>query len=150
MAKGGEAVCIVLAVIYTVPNCQNKHIWDIHSGIKRSVEDICDELLNNTETNCTWIGGEPTMQAKAFTKLSKLIKSKSNKTIWLYSGHTYEKLIQNVDTLNLLKECDVLVDGRWIEELKDTQLCFRNSSNQRIIDVKSSLKKQKIILWERR
>lgn len=147
MEKDGEAVCIARAVIYIAPNCHNKSIWGIKSGTKRNIKDIFNELVNNEETNCTWIGGEPTLQAKSFTKLSRMIKENTSKTIWLYSGHTYEELINNTDTLNLLKECDVLVDGMWIESLKDDSLCFRNSSNQRIIDLHKSLEQNKVILY---
>ena len=81
-------------------------------------------------------------QAKAFTELAKLIKTNSSKTIWCYTGYRFEDIINNRDEkYSLLKEVDVLVDGKYIVELKDPALPFRGSSNQRIIDVQASIER---------
>ena len=68
--------------------------------------------------------------------------------VWIYCGKTYEQLKEDELSLQLLKSCDVLVDGPFIYELRDITLPFRGSSNQRIIDIQKSLKQNKIILWE--
>ena len=66
--------------------------------------------------------------------------------IWAYSGYTYDELIKDSDKLELLKYVDVLVDGRFVDELKDYRLRFKGSKNQRIIDVQTSLKEGSVIL----
>lgn len=63
------------------------------------------------------------------------------------SGYTYEEILENEKRTELLKLCDVLVDGRFVEELKDLKLKFRGSSNQRIIDVKKSMEQGKVVLF---
>ena len=75
-----------------------------------------------------------------------------NKTIWCYSGYTYEYLLEKSKTQEYTKELlsliDVLVDGKYVEELHDLSLRFRGSSNQRIIDVPKTLQQNKIVLWQ--
>ena len=77
----------------------------------------------------------------------KSVKASVNKPIWIYSGYTYEEILENEKRTELLKLCDVLVDGRFVEELKDLKLRFRGSSNQRIIDIKQSMEQEKVILF---
>ena len=77
--------------------------------------------------------------------LAKEIKERYPlQTIWLYTGYKYEE----VKDLNLMEYIDVVVDGKFVEELKNLKLRFKGSENQRIIDVQKSLKENKIILWE--
>ena len=71
-----------------------------------------------------------------------------NKNIWCYTGYTYEQILILPNAINLLKNIDVLIDGPFIDSLKDETLLFRGSSNQRIIDVKSSLLKGYTILLD--
>lgn len=72
------------------------------------------------------------------------------KTVWIYSGYTFEELISRCDsqTQDVLRETDVLVDGPFIEALRDATLAFRGSSNQRIIDVQKSLHSGKVVLYK--
>ncbi len=76
------------------------------------------------------------------------IKKEVQKEIWIFSGYTYEEILKDQDKKKLLEECDVLVDGRFVEALKDLSLRFRGSSNQRIIDIKKSLEANKVILFD--
>ncbi len=69
-----------------------------------------------------------------------------NKDIWVYSGYTYEQILSDETRYSLLKECDILVDGLFIDALKDPSLRFRGSSNQRIIDIKKSLEDGEVVL----
>ncbi|MNP72591.1 anaerobic ribonucleotide reductase-activating protein [compost metagenome] len=71
-------------------------------------------------------------------------------SVWIYSGYKYEELIEDTgaDEFHLLRRCQVLVDGKFVEELRDPSLLYRGSSNQRIIDVQNSLSERKITLWE--
>ena len=71
-----------------------------------------------------------------------------NKDIWIYSGYEWENIIKDEILREILKYTDVLVDGAYIDELRDISLPFRGSSNQRIIDVSKSLKANEVILWE--
>ena len=85
-------------------------------------------------------------QAGAFCELAKKIKANSKYDIWCYTGYTFEEIINSHDEkYELLKQTDVLVDGRYIDKLSDPDLAFRGSVNQRIIDVQSSLKANKIV-----
>lgn len=128
-------------------DCHNKDWWDIKKGTPMDIEEVY-EKVNYDITNITFIGGEPMMQAKALTELAKLIKSRTSKTIWVYSGHTYDEIINNKDYYNLLKLCDVLVDGRFDNNFFVNNLKFRGSTNQRIIDIQKTMNSDEIVLWK--
>ena len=128
-------------------DCHNKEWWDINKGTPMSIDEVFNRV-NQQFTDITFIGGEPMLQAKALTNLAKKIKDETKKTIWIYSGHTYEEIIDNEEYFNLLKNCDVLVDGRYDKNYFRNNLRFVGSTNQRIIDIKKSLLNRKIVLWE--
>jgi len=69
-------------------------------------------------------------------------------SVWIYSGFSYEKILEDSEMLSLLSLCDVLVDGEFILEQRDMTLCYKGSSNQRIIDIPKSLSSGEIILWK--
>ena len=127
--------------------CHNSQSWDIKNGKPISVNDLAQLLLENGN-NITFSGGECSLQANAFIELAKKIKS-HNKSIWLYSGRTYNELINNQACKELLQYIDILVDGQFIESLKNTDLLFKGSSNQRIIDLNKTRECGEIILWTR-
>lgn len=110
------------------------------AGTPMLVEDIATKLLDDDLCNVSFSGGDPMFQAKGFAQLARIIKAKSNKTIWCYSGYTLEEILSDPDKKDLLANVDVLVDGRYVEALRDTDLLFRGSSNQRILDAQMSLK----------
>ena len=87
-------------------------------------------------------------QPEGFTELARAIKERSSKNIWCYTGYLFEQIIGNPVQRALLEQVDVLVDGRFIEALRDEQLRFRGSSNQRIIDVKRSLEKEEAVVMD--
>lgn len=126
-------------------NCHNTITWDYKNGYDETVENLFNIIKNIKETNVTFSGGDPFEQSIQFCRLAKLIKSETNKTIWVYSGYTYEEIIKDDNKKSLLENCDVLVDGKFIEHLKDIKLKFRGSSNQRIIDIQESLKRNIIV-----
>ncbi|MBO5346222.1 MAG: radical SAM protein, partial [Paludibacteraceae bacterium] len=101
-----------------------------------------------TDEDITFSGGDPMFQIEAFAELASIIKAKSNKNIWCYTGYTFEQLLRNNKSLELLKNIDVLVDGRFIEEQKDKEILFRGSKNQRLIDVQQSLKLGEIVTYQ--
>jgi anaerobic ribonucleoside-triphosphate reductase activating protein len=86
-------------------------------------------------------------QAAGFAELARAIHQQTNKDIWCFTGFTFESLIQE-DQRELLENIDVLVDGPFIERLKDPDLLFRGSSNQRIINVPASLYEGHVVLWK--
>lgn len=128
--------------------CHNPSTWDINAGTMTSTEDILKEVLSDEFADVTFTGGDPMYQAEGFAELAEAIKGSSRKTIWCYTGYLFENLVKKSDTQHLLQTIDVLVDGRFEESLHDPDLLFRGSSNQRIIDVKESLKQGKAILFD--
>ena len=127
--------------------CHNPQSWDINYGTMVQVEDVANRLLA-TDEDITFSGGDPMFQIDAFAELASIIKAKSNKNIWCYTGYTFEQLLRNNKSLELLKNIDVLVDGRFIEEQKDKEILFRGSRNQRLIDVQQSLKLGEIVTYQ--
>lgn len=130
-------------------NCFNKDYQNPSFGnpwTEKEDELLISYLSDPNVAGLTILGGEPFENAQGLISLLKKIKT--NKSIWIYSGYTYDYLIKNDDTLELLKLVDVLVDGPFIESMKDLNLYFRGSRNQRIIDVKESLLNDEIILLE--
>ncbi len=105
------------------------------------------KVLDDPFADVTFSGGDPMFQPEGFAELAKAIKEKSRKNIWCYTGYTFEQLISNPRQRELLQYLDVLVDGRFRQDLRDESLYFRGSSNQRLIDVPTSLRKQKAVVY---
>lgn len=134
-------------------NCQNPDSWDFNSGYDCDITKIIDAIDKDPLLDgVTFSGGDPIYQADRFLELALKIKER-NLNIMLYTGFTFEELLEmkknNVELSKLLDLVDLLVDGPYIDELRDLTLLFRGSKNQRIIDVKESLKTGSIILDER-
>lgn len=134
--------------------CFNKESWDFEYGKffdSEALENISKSLEPEYISGLTILGGEP-LDYKNINIVHAIIlyvKEKyPEKTIWVYTGYTYEELVgrEHLITNSVLRNIDVLVDGKFIEELKDISLKFRGSSNQRIIDVKKSIESNQIIL----
>lgn len=128
------------------PGCHNPQTWDINNGKLMSTKELMDIILSDPYANVTFTGGDPMFQVEGFTELAKSIKENTNKNIWCYTGLTFEEL--NPEQINLLRYIDVLVDGRFVKDLKDPDLIFRGSSNQRLIDVQQSLISDSVILFD--
>lgn len=92
------------------------------------------------------LGGEPMLYCEELVSLCEKVK-RLNKNIWCWTGYKFEELIKDDNKLKLLNLIDVLVDGQFIEELRDLRLYMRGSRNQRVIDVKKSLKTNQIVLY---
>lgn len=133
------------------PGCFNKEYQDFDFGNKwteKETREIIEYLKDPQIEGLTLLGGEPMEHPVELREILLQIKKEVQKNIWVYSGFTYEKILTDENKFNLLKECDFLVDGLFNESLKDLKLRFRGSSNQRIIDIKKSLKENKVILWD--
>lgn len=133
---------------HACPGCHNPQSWDLNAGEQRSVEEILNIVLSDPFADVTFSGGDPIYQVEGFTELAKAIKANSQKTIWCYTGFLYENLIRHPHTRLFLQYIDVLVDGLYMQHLRDENLLYRGSSNQRLIDVKASLEQHKVVLWQ--
>jgi anaerobic ribonucleoside-triphosphate reductase activating protein len=118
-------------------NCHNSQTWDFEGGKEYDVEELFDIILMEPLSDVTFSGGDPMFQVEAFTQLAKLIKNKTNKTIWCYTGYTYDFIKESPKMRQILSFLDVLVDGPFMMEKRNTDLKFRGSSNQRIIHLKN-------------
>ena len=103
-----------------------------------SVEELFD-LIVEADMNVTFTGGDPMLRPEGFIALARMIKERTNKNIWCYTGYLFEDLLQHPLRRTLVELCDVIVDGRFVEAERDLSLHFRGSGNQRIIDVAKSL-----------
>ena len=138
--------------------CFNYEAWDFKSGGEFTPEveqEIIDSLAPVYVDGLSVLGGEPMEpenQEGLVGFLERVKKTYPAKTIWLYSGHTWEELTQGkwhlAYTDRILSCLDVLVDGPWVQSLYDITLRFRGSSNQRLIDVPSTLEAGEVVLWQ--
>lgn len=119
--------------------CHNPQTWDANAG-KDWCEDEVMDIIRYNGFNVTFSGGDPLFQAEAVAHLAKRIKDELNFSIWCYTGYVWENIVDDERFLPLLENIDVLVDGPFVQALRDTSLRFRGSSNQRFIDVQESLK----------
>ncbi|MBQ9988014.1 MAG: anaerobic ribonucleoside-triphosphate reductase activating protein [Erysipelotrichales bacterium] len=139
-------------------NCFNQEAWDFAYG-----EEFTEETMNKIRTllapsyihGLSLLGGEPMEKEnqEGLLPVYRMVKNEfPEKTIWCYSGFTFEQLLAMCDILphtrEILSYIDVLVDGKFVEELKDISLRFRGSSNQRIIDVRKSLESNTVVEWK--
>lgn len=123
--------------------CWNASIWDFQAGhdYTQELEDaIIADLAQDYVKGLTLLGGEPLLNTPVALRLCRKVRAEfgSTKDIWCWTGYTWEELQragETPDKAELLSMVDVLVDGRFIEALKDPLLQFRGSSNQRVIDV---------------
>ena len=143
------------------PDCFNQESQSFEYG-KPYTEDTCGTILNLVSnpyvSGLSILGGDPLWQdetgLKELITLANLVHTKPNKTVWLWSGFTWEEIMQASNESStetqlrreLVKTCDIFVDGRFDKNLKDLTLKWRGSSNQRVIDVQQSLANNKIIL----
>ena len=98
-----------------------------------SVDELLEVIKADEFSNVTFSGGDPLYQVEAFTELARRIKEETGKNIWCYTGFTYEEIQADERLSQILPYIDTLVDGPFIKELRDPELHFRGSSNQRII-----------------
>ena len=120
------------------PGCHNPQSWDERGGTPISVDELF-RLIVDADMNVTFSGGDPMLHPEGFIALAQMIKQCTNKTIWCYTGYRFEELMNHPLRSELVRLCDVLVDGRYMESERDLTLRFRGSRNQRIIDVQRSL-----------
>lgn len=117
--------------------CHNPQTWEYKQGTYYTPREIASMALQSPY-NVTFSGGDPFIQSEDLREICAILER--SKTIWVYTGYTWEELLENEQMKSVLEHIDVLVDGRFVEELRDSDLLFRGSSNQRLIDVQKSLR----------
>lgn len=139
-------------------NCFNSETWDFEGGYswtEKSIKDFLNLINRSYIKRVSILGGEPLTSRNVeeiFHLISTIRKLFPTKTIWLYTGFTWEKIMNPTNSDDILRkeivsQCDVVVDGEYIDELRDITLKWRGSSNQRVIDVKKSIEKGEVVLW---
>lgn len=136
--------------------CQNPQTWNFESGISfdyLAESEVFDELKKDYISGITLSGGDPLFNGNLHSVLGlvrKIKKEFPNKTIWCYTGYVWEDILSEDGEYGwykreILKYVDVLIDGRYVEELRDVNLHWVGSSNQRVIDVQKSLKEGEVV-----
>ena len=153
-------------------NCQNPQTWDVNSGIpfdESAKEELFRELDKDYISGLTLSGGDPLHEANldgVLDLVNKIRLSFPNKSIWIYSGYTWEecqpfseegllkgsefapnlqKILQKRQ--EIISKCDVMVDSRYVDSQRNVQAKWRGSNNQHVIDIKQSLQQNKLILY---
>lgn len=140
--------------------CFNSEAWDFNYG-KPFTEETENKILDSIDSDfidgLSLLGGEPfepENQKVLYPFLKKFKQRFKNKTVWCYTGYLFDKELlgdsrASIDiTKDMLSLIDVVVDGRFVESLKNISLVFKGSENQRIIDVKKSLTTNQVVLYE--
>ena len=147
----GDGLRVVLWVAgcaHACPGCHNPVTWDPEGGLpfdEAARQEIYEELEKDYVSGITFSGGDPLHPAKmqGVTELARQIRSDfPDKTIWLYTGSTWDE----VRDLEMIRYVDVLVDGPFREDEKDSALHWKGSANQQVIDVQKTLKTGEVVL----
>lgn len=133
---------------HACPGCHNPQTWDMNAGVPTDIDTVMRKIIDEDFCDVTFTGGDPMYQAEAFTELARRIKNETEKNIWCYTGFTYEECLADPKRRALVESVDVIVDGRFIADKRNTELLFRGSTNQRIIDVELSLKSGEVVLYD--
>ena len=137
--------------VFNCKNCFNHETPDFNGGndfTDETIEKILDLCKNDYIVGLSILGGEPLhpKNIEGSTKLAKRFKEIfPNKNIWIWSGYLFEEYLKDKEIINYI---DVLVDGQYNDDLHSPMLKWKGSSNQRVIDIKKTLKKDKIVLYE--
>ena len=145
----GEGIRFTIFMQGCLRNCKGCHnptTHDLNGGEILDTDKIISAIKKNSLLNgITLSGGEPFLQIDSAMEIAKAAKN-FGLNVWCYTGYKFENIPENAK--ELLKYVDVLVDGEYIEELRDLELNFRGSKNQRVIDLNKTRSSGKIILWE--
>lgn len=173
--NNGDGLRVVLwlsGCIHHCYNCQNPQTWDANSGIlfdEMAKEELFSELDKDYISGLTLSGGDPLYETNldgVLNLVNEIRLSLPQKTIWIYTGYCWERIFEPISTekqseiqiepcfnnaqkrKEILKQCDILVDGRYIESQRDLSLRWCGSKNQRVINIQQSLQKGEIVLWK--
>ncbi len=146
---GLRTVLWVAGCSHGCKNCHNPITWDICGGIpfdEAAKKELFEALSPDYVSGITFSGGDPLHmenREEVGMLIEEIRETFPHKTIWLYTGYQWDE----VKDLSYISKVDVLVDGEFVEELKDTTLHWKGSSNQKVIDVQNTLKNGTIVLW---
>lgn len=153
--KGIRVSLFVSGCSHRCKGCFNRDTWDSTYGEKfteRQEEEIFEYFIkyNMIAKGLSLLGGDPTYH-KNIEPLIKFVKKFREKfpgkDIWIWSGFTWEQLVKDRHRFELISLCDVLIDGKFVLELKDANLKWRGSRNQRVINIKKSIETGKVSLY---
>lgn len=153
--NNGDGLRVVLWVAgckHHCKDCHNPVTWDAQGGMKftvRELGEIYNELEKDYIAGLTLSGGDPLHPANVQEIEDLMCVAKDHypeKTIWMYTGYTWEEIMQDSSRSSLMKYVDVLVDGRFDYTLKSETYPWAGSTNQRVIDVQNSLEEGRVIL----
>ena len=119
---------------HNCPGCHNPESWDFGAGTEMTFDEIMD-VVREEDFDVTFSGGDPLYHPEAVRELSRRIVAEGH-NVWLYTGFTIEQIREAAALLQALEFIDTVVDGPFVEKLKDPDLLFRGSSNQRIIHLR--------------
>ena len=148
----GDGLRVVLWVAgcdHHCPGCQNPQTWDACSGIafdEAAKDELFSALARDYISGVTFSGGDPLFPGNRETVgalIRRIRQTMPDKSIWLYTGSLFEE-IRDLPFVPLI---DVIVDGPYIQAQRDTQLHWKGSANQRVIDVVRTLNEGRIVLW---
>lgn len=148
---GIRTVLWVAGCSHHCKNCQNPETWAKDSGIpfdKEAEDELFEDLAKPYVSGITFSGGDPLFpdnRKEVFRLIKKIRKELPKKTIWLYTGFTWEE----IKDLDGIQDIDVIAEGEFVEALKDNNIHWVGSSNQRVLNVKESLEAGKVILHEK-
>lgn len=147
--EGVRAVIWMQGCSHNCEGCHNPNTHDFEGGFISDTEDLKKEIDKlKLEKGITLSGGDPFFQIEASLDIAKYCQE-TGKNVWCYTGYTFEHLLimskKNTKIIDLLSQIDVLIDGKFVIEKKNSNVKFRGSTNQRIIDVGNSLIKNKAI-----
>ncbi|OAB45389.1 anaerobic ribonucleoside-triphosphate reductase activating protein [Paenibacillus glacialis] len=144
---GLRAVIFLSGCRHRCSGCFNPETWNFNYGepfTEHRQQEIINEMANNPLLDgMTLAGGDPFFSAdEAADFIDKVRISLPNFSVWIYTGYMYEDIMAHMDSAEyrLLQKCQVVIDGPFIESLKNTSLPYRGSSNQRIIDIQANLR----------
>ncbi len=156
--KGLRVVLWVSGCSHHCPGCQNALTWDENDGLPfddDTISEIYHELDEDWCDGITLSGGDPLFLKNRKTIRDLVLNIKNlypNKTIWSYTGYTFEELMEqqehDSDLRDILSCLDVLAEGRFIMKLADEKAHYVGSTNQRLVNVPKSLKNGKVVLWK--
>ncbi|MBR6401692.1 MAG: anaerobic ribonucleoside-triphosphate reductase activating protein [Firmicutes bacterium] len=145
---GLRTVLWVSGCTHRCEDCQNPVTWDINGGLpfdKAAEEELFRDLSKDYISGITFSGGDPLhpQNREEIARLAETVKQKfPEKSVWLYTGYLWD----DIKDLEAVRYVDVLVDGPYVKQLRDPQLHWKGSSNQRVIDVQASLSNNNVTL----
>jgi anaerobic ribonucleoside-triphosphate reductase activating protein len=125
--------------VHHCPGCHNPQTHDVHGGYEVEVEQLLNEIRALGNKKITFSGGDPFLQNLALYDLCEALY-KENYTIWIYTGYLLEDLVKQPINQSILEFSDVLVDGKFMQDLIGVDNIFKGSSNQRVIKLRTYFK----------